>query len=168
MKRLPGARALVFAGLAACASVAGGCSDDAANPTDDFVGTWRYVDYSSILQCPQSDPMSQPPQPNKTFARGPSGGVVDLSPSPLLNNSYCDFAFALNGAVATAEPGQTCQLTSLDTLTIDGSPPRWTFTLNSPTTAEELVTATAHFSLADTTSACAWSFTGHLQRVSKD
>jgi hypothetical protein len=169
-RRLPGARALVFSGLVGLAGALVGCGD-AADPTADFVGTWRYVDYSSVLLCPQADPMSQPPEPNKTLARGPTGGLVDLSPSPLLNNSYCDFAFTLNGPVATAAPDQLCHLTSLDTLTIDqpsGTPPRWTFTLNSPTTAEELITATAHFSLSDTTSACAWSFTGHLQRVSKD
>jgi hypothetical protein len=175
MKRLPGARVLVLAlaqlGLAGALV---GCSD-AADPADDFVGTWHYLDYSSIQSCPGHDPTSQPPDANKTFVRGVNGGIVDLSSSPLLGNVFCNFAFGVDGPVATVRQSPPCQLTSLDTLTIDQSNPDdakspllWTFTLNSPTTAEELVTATVHYSLAGDLSTCRWAFTGHLQRVSKD
>ncbi|HVX96025.1 MAG TPA: hypothetical protein VHK47_14030 [Polyangia bacterium] len=173
-RRLRGARALVFS--AALAGTLAGCGGDAADPADDFVGTWSYVDFSSIQSCDGHDPTNQPPQANKTFARGlDDDSIVDLSPSPLLGNVFCNFTFGVNGPVATVRRGPPCQLTSLDSLTVDSSKPDdaaspllWSFTLNSPTTAEELVTATVHYSIEGVNSTCRWAFTGHLQRVSKD
>ena len=173
-KRFPSARALdavlkLGLTLSLTAAVAG-CGADASG-ADDFVGTWRYLDVSSMLQCTGADPQAQPPEPNKTFARGVSSALVDLSPSPLLSGVFCDFGFDVSGPKATAQPGQTCALTALDSLTInqpDMQAPKWTFTLNSPTTAEELIDATAHFSISGAASTCSWSLTGHLQRVSKD
>jgi hypothetical protein len=174
--RLPGARALVFSGLAALAGALAGCGGDAADPAADFAGTWSYVDFSSIQSCDGHDPTNQPPQANKTFARGlDDDSIVDLSPNPLLSNVFCNFTFGVNGPVATVRRGPPCALTSLDSLTVDASNPDdatspllWSFTLNSPTTAEELVTATVHYSIEGVNSTCRWAFTGHLQRVSKD
>jgi hypothetical protein len=157
---------------------AAGCGDSGpdapatqATPADDFVGTWRYLDVQSVLQCAGADPTNQPPDPNKTFAHGIGAAVVDLSPSPLLQGVFCDYGFDVSGAVATAQPGQTCALTSLDSLTIDepqDQAPLWTFTLNSATTAEELATTTAHFFVAGAPTTCSWTLVGHLTRISKD
>jgi hypothetical protein len=177
-----GARSTVnrgFAGalgatLAAVATLAAGCGDSGTSggPADEFVGTWYYNDVQSVLQCPNADPTNQLPEPNKTFAHGASAPLVDLSPSPLLPGIFCDFTFDVQNAVATAQPNQSCALTSLDNLTIDqapnNGPPLWTFTLNSATTAEEIVQATAHFLVAGQQETCAWNLAAHLTRVSKD
>jgi hypothetical protein len=167
----------VFA-LAVLSSLGAGCGD-AASPADDFLGTWRYIDEQSTLTCPATDPILEPPVPNKTFSRGLDTGIVDLSPSPLDEHVFCDFVFDLAGPVATLRAGQACTLTGGDMLTIDtqGTPPvpKWTFTLNSATTAEELVNATVHITLPPVTGvgpnvneSCGWALVGHLQRVSKE
>jgi hypothetical protein len=166
-----GALATVLAAaLAGCGSSATGTSMG-ADPADDFVGTWLYGDVSSIVTCANSSPLSQPPEPNKTLAHGATSALVDLSPNPLVQGSFCDLAFDVAGEVATAQPMQTCALTSLDSLTIDqpqGMAPEWTFTLNSATTAEELITATVHFSIDGAPTPCSWILEGHLTRISKD
>jgi hypothetical protein len=166
-----GALAIVLAAaLAGCGSSASG-TPTVASPADDFVGTWLYGDVSSLVTCPNSTPLSQLPEPNKTFAHGATADLVDLSPSPLVQGSFCDFAFDVAGAVATARPMQTCALSPLDSLTIDqpaGMAPAWTFTLNSPTTAEELITTTVHFSINGAPTPCSWILQGHLTRLTKD
>ena len=163
--------ALTLAGLGA------GCGDSnsgTADPAADFVGAWRYDQVTSVLQCPSGVPTNEPPNPNKTFARGATTALVDLSQSPLLEGVFCDFGFDVNDAatVATAHPGQTCALTSLDNVSIDeptaGSTTLWTFTLTSATTADEIVQATAHFQLSGALQSCVWSLQGKLTRVSKD
>jgi len=167
----PAALALAFAALAAgCGDSKTGASSD---PADAFVGTWLYSDATSVLQCPGADPTNQLPEPNKTFAHGISAALVDLSPSPLLSGVFCDFAFDVDGTgvVATARPGQTCALTPLDNVSVDSAADNtslWTFTLNSATTAEEVVQATAHFQIAGKIESCSWMMAAHLTRVSKD
>jgi hypothetical protein len=166
-----GAIALVLLG-----TLAAGCGDSngtTTGPADAFVGTWYYSQVQSVLQCPGADPTNQLPEPNKTFAHGASAALVDLSPSPLLPGVFCDFGFDVDstGAVATARGGQTCALTSLDSLSIDKTTDGtslWTFTLNSPTTAEEVIQATAHFQIAGQIESCSWNLAAHLTRVSKD
>jgi hypothetical protein len=160
------------AGCGGGVSGSGGTGDGAGDPAP-FVGTWLYTDVQSVLQCPNADPTNQLPEPNKTFAHGVSAALVDLSPSPLLPGVFCDFGFDVTqGAVATAQPNQICALTSLDSLTIDqaagNGPPLWTFTLNSATTAEEIVQATAHFQVAGAPETCSWNLAAHLTRISKD
>jgi hypothetical protein len=160
----------------ACGALAVGCGDSKSgttDPSDAFVGTWLYGDTQSVLQCPGADPTNQFPEPNKTFAHGISAPLVDLSPSPLLSGVFCDFAFDVDasGVVATAQPGQTCALTSLDNISVDQSASGaslWTFSLNSATTAEEVVQATAHFQIAGKIESCTWNLLAHLTRVSKD
>jgi hypothetical protein len=175
-QRLSGALALAFFGFAALAALPG-CddggtkADSGTTPADDIAGTWRYLDVSSVVQCPDSTPLSVPPDPNKVLVRGIDSALVDLSPSPLLAGVWCDIAFDVTGPVATAQPNQVCTLTALDSFTIDqpeGGAPLWTFTLNSATTAEELVTATIHYVLAGQPTTCSWSLVGHLKRISKD
>jgi hypothetical protein len=155
-----------------------GCGSD-TSPVDDFIGTWHYTDATSVLQCVDRDPLNQPPASNKTFARGISAALVDLSVSPLglSNGVVCDFGFDVAGPVATAQAKQSCAITTLDTVTIDqpnGAAPLWTFTLNSATTAEELATATVHLVLPGVNigdppqdQACSWMLIGHLTRISK-
>jgi hypothetical protein len=175
LSRYGGASALALALVLVSAA---GCDDDSTgsgasaltSPADDFVGTWLYGDFQSFLQCPGAEPASQPPQPNKTFARGTTSALVDLSPSPLLPGVFCDITFDVAGPVATAQPNQTCALTALDNLTIDQpmGTSLWTFTLNSATTAEEIVQATAHFQINGQLSSCSWNMAAHLTRISKD
>jgi hypothetical protein len=172
IRRFPGALAVAFAALAA-AGAGCGSSDKSGttDPTDDFVGSWRYAQVQSVLQCANADPTNQLPEPNKTFARGISAALVDLSPSPLLPGVFCDFGFDISNGIATAQPNQTCALTMLDSLTIDvgadGSP-LWTFTLTSPSTASEVVQATAHFQISGQPSTCSWNLVANLTRISKD
>jgi hypothetical protein len=164
--------------LGALAGVGAGCGNGSSDPTttadaaDDFVGTWRYDQWSSVLQCPGSSATDQPPQPNKTFARGITSALVDLSPSPLLDGVFCDFGFDVAFPIATAQSNQTCAVTGVDTFTIDqkagNGPPLWTFTLNSATTAEEIVQGTLHIQGTGTTETCSWNLAAHLTRVSKD
>jgi hypothetical protein len=172
IRRFPGALGVAVAALAAigagCGSSGGGTSTD---PADDFAGTWRYDKVQSVLQCQNADPTNQPPEPNKTLARGVSATLVDLSPSPLLPGVFCDFGFDVSNGIATAQPNQTCPLTMLDSLTIDvgtDNSPLWTITLNSPTTASEIVQATAHFQIAGQPSTCSWNLVANLIRISKD
>lgn len=170
LKGLSSARAVWLATLAVVGAGLAGCGAD-ASPADDFVGTWLY-DYAqtkSTVQCLNSDPLDQPPAPNKTFGRGVSAPLVDLSVSPLDSAVFCDFEFDVAGPVATIKAGQTCTLTGGDTLTID----EWTFTqVNSPTTAEELVDGTIHLTLPTPTGpqeeTCAWSLVAHLTRIAKE
>jgi hypothetical protein len=177
IRGLSGALVALAALAAGCGSSdgsgdGGGSSNSVTGSADDFAGTWLYTDVQSVLQCPGADPTNQLPQPNKTFARGVSAALVDLSPSPLLPGVFCDFGFDISGAVATAQPNQTCALTSLDYLTIDqapmSGPPLWTFTLNSATTAEEILQATAHFQVTGKSESCSWNLAAHLTRISKD
>jgi hypothetical protein len=159
--------------VAALATVAAGCGDSgtSADPADDFVGTWLYNDFQSSEQCP-GNMLNTPPNPNKTFAHGVSAALVDLSESPLLPGVFCDFTFDVNGPIATAHPGQTCALTPLDSVSIDqpdpNAPPLWTFTLNSASTASEVVQATVHFDINNALTTCTWNMVAHLTRVSKD
>src|SRR5262249_27361774 len=146
-----------------------------ATPADAFAGTWYYdpAQVQSVLQCPNADPTNQLPEPNKTFARGVSTALVDLSQSPLLPGVFCNFGFDIDasGSGATAHPGQTCALTSLDNVSIDSATngsSLWSFTLTSATTAEEIVQATAHFQIAGQVESCSWNLAAHLTRVSKD
>jgi hypothetical protein len=155
-----------------CVLAAAGCGDAATgSPADAFVGTWRYTDVNSVLQCEGSDPLSQPPEPNKPMGRGIDGGLVDLSASPLLPGVFCDFLLDVAGPVATAHVGQSCALTPLDTVTLNQPqdlPPQYSFTLNSATTAEEIVDATVAFTVSGKITSCAWTLRGHLQRLTKD
>lgn len=165
--------ALTLGALAAGCGDSNGGNGSSTGPADAFVGTWYYNQVQSVLQCPGADPANQLPEPNKTFAHGASAALVDLSPSPLLPGVFCDFGFDVDstGAVATARGGQTCALTTLDSLSIDTTTDGtslWTFTLNSSTTAEEVVQATAHFQIAGQVESCYWKLAAHLTRVSKD
>jgi hypothetical protein len=174
IRRFPAALAVA---LSTVATLVAGCGDSgvvaAAGPADDFVGTWLYDanNVQSVQQCTGGNATNAPPGPNKRFAHGVGAALVDLSESPILSGVFCDFDFDVNGAVATALPNQTCSLTSLDNLTIDqpmGQAPSWTFTLNSATTAEELVNATIHFFVNGSSTSCSWTMAAHLTRVSKD
>ncbi len=174
IRRFPGALAVALSALAALGA---GCGNDGgaattATAADDFVGTWLYsTDTQSVLQCDNGNTRDQPPNPNKRLAHGVSAALVDLSESPLFPGDFCDFAFDVSGPVATAQPNQTCALTSLDSLTIDqpdGQPPSWTFSLTSATTAEEVIKATAHFFTNNQSSSCSWTLAAHLTRISKD
>jgi hypothetical protein len=174
IRRFPGALTVA---LSAVAALGAGCGNDGGaattpNAADDFVGTWLYsTDTQSVLQCENGNDTNQPPQPNKTFAHGASAALVDLSESPILPGVFCDFAFDVSGPVATAQPNQACALTSLDNLTIDqpdGQAPSWTFSLTSATTAEEVIKATAHFSVSGQPNSCSWTLAAHLTRISKD
>jgi hypothetical protein len=164
--------AVVGAGLA-------GCGAD-ASPADDFVGTWLY-DYTmtkSTVQCLDSDPLDQPPAPNKTFGRGVSAALVDLSVSPLDSAIFCDTEFDVAGPIATAQDMQTCTLTGGITVTIDKPDPQkaplWSFTLLSATTAEEQVMATIHITSLDPITGkpvemtCSWMLAGRLTRIAKE
>ena len=171
--RFPGALGVALAALAASAAACGDSNGTGTttDPADDVAGTWRYAQVQSVLQCPNADPTNQLPEPNKTLARGVSAALVDLSPSPLLPGVFCDFGFDISNGIATAQPKQTCPLTSLDNLTIDvgaDGAPLWTITLNSPSTASEVVQATAHFQVAGQPESCSWNLTAALTRVSKD
>jgi hypothetical protein len=171
---------MLKAALAIAAVGLAGCGSDATS-ADDFVGAWHYLDEKSTVQCLNADPHEEPPAPNKIFGRGVSSALVDLSPSPLGLDSgvVCDFGFDVAGLVATTEDKQTCAIDPVDTLTIDDDAttgkPLWTFTLNSATTAEELVTGTIHITLPSSTvggnpvqQTCAWTLVGHLARLTKD
>src|SRR5450432_3573487 len=170
-----GVRFTAFA-LAGLGAVLAGCND--ANPADAFAGDWRYDDVMSTVACPNVEALSQPPAPNKTFGRGASSALVDLSPSPLGlgNGVFCDFAFDVSGPYATIQPDQTCFVDTVDTLTIDrpdmSQPPLWSFTLNSATAAEEIAKGTVHISATGSASgmaeSCLWTLTGHLTRLTKD
>jgi hypothetical protein len=163
-------------------TLAAGCGEADGGPADQYAGTWRYDDAQSIVQCLNSDPLSQPPLSNKTWARGVGGGIVDLSIIPLEKSRgvTCDFAFDIAGPKARIRPDQTCQLNSIDVLTIDPDPaadgkPAWTFTLNAPTKAEEIVTSTIHIFQPSTEpgappveTTCAWSMVAHLTRITKE
>ena len=171
--RFPGALGVALAALAASAAACGDSNGTGTttDPADDFAGTWRYAQVQSVLQCPNADPTNQLPNPNKTFAHGASAPLVDLSPSPLLPGVFCDFGFDISNGIATAQPKQTCPLTSLDNLTIDDGAdgaPLWTFTLNSASTASEVVQATVHFDINNALTTCTWNMVAHLTRVSKD
>jgi hypothetical protein len=164
--------------LGALSALATGCSGGngntttTADPADDFVGSWRYDQWTSVLQCPNSTPNIQPPTPNKTLALGVTSAIVDLSQSPLLEGVFCDFGFDVSFPVATLQPNQSCALTNLDTLTIDqqpgNGPPLWTFTLDSATTAEEIVQGTVHLMATGMPQTCSWNMAAHLTRISKD
>jgi hypothetical protein len=168
----------VVVGLATL--VASGCDGDSgggavaaqSSPADDFAGTWLYGDLQSFVQCPGASPASQPPQPNKRLARGITSAIVDLSESPLLSGIFCDIGFDIDatGTIATAQPNQTCALTALDSFSIDqpSGKPLWSFTLNSPTTAEEIVQATVHFLINGAASTCSWNMAAHLTRIAKE
>lgn len=171
----------MIAALAWAVTLAAGCGEDASGgPADQYAGTWRYDDAQSIVQCLNSDPLSQPPFANKTWARGIGSEIVDLSVSPLEKSRgvTCDFAFDVAGPKARIRPDQTCQLNSIDVLTIDNDvegKPGWTFTLNAATKAEEIVSSTIHIFQPSTEpgappieTTCAWSMTAHLTRISKD
>jgi hypothetical protein len=164
--------------LAALGASLAGCGSD-TSPADGFVGTWHYDEAQSTVTCGQ-DTLPQPPTPNKTFGAGIATALVDLSPSALDPTVNCDFGFDVAGPVATVKAGQVCALTGGDTVTVDhtndnAASPLWTFTLNSPTSAEELATATIHFKFAGATAdapptetTCAYSLIAHLTRLSKD
>jgi hypothetical protein len=155
-----------------------GCGSD-TSPAEGFVGTWHYDLAQSTVTCGE-DTLDQPPAPNKTFALGVATALVDLSPSPLDSAINCDLGFDVAGPVATVKAGQVCTLTGGDTVTVDHTndntaSPLWTFTLNSPTAAEELAMATIHFTLPGanvgdppTETTCSYSLTAHLTRLSKD
>ncbi|HVU52840.1 MAG TPA: hypothetical protein VHL80_19295 [Polyangia bacterium] len=172
----PARSAAVAAVALALSALGAGCGDSnggTSDPADAFVGTWSYNEVQSVLQCPNAAPVNQLPDPNKTFARGVSSALVDLSQSPLLSGVFCNFQFDIDGSgtVATARTGQTCALTSLDSVSIDDTTAGtslWTFTLNSATTAEEIVQATAHFQITGTIQSCSWNLLAHLTRVSKE
>jgi hypothetical protein len=74
--------------------------------------------------------------------------------------------------VATARAGQRCALTGgLEVMEVGD----WTFTLNSPTLAEEVAAATIHVTTAGanvgdapTMTDCTFAFTAHLTKVAKD
>lgn len=168
-----------IAALGWVAVLAAGCGEG-STAADQYTGTWRYDDATSIVQCLNADPLALPPLKNKTFAPGLGAEIVDLSTSPLEKGRVvnCNFAFDVAGPVARARADQSCQLNSIDVLTIDQSAdgkPAWTFTLNSPTTAEEIVASTIHIFETSTTpgappteTTCAWSMTAHLTRITKD
>jgi hypothetical protein len=171
-----------IAALCGAAALAAGCGEDSGGPADQYAGVWRYDDAQSVVQCLDADPLSQPPLANKTWARGIGAEIVDLSVIPLEKSRgvTCDFAFDVTGPKARIRPDQTCQLNSIDVLTIDPDPaaegkPAWTFTLNAATKAEEIVTSTIHIFQPSTTpgappveTTCAWSMIAHLTRISKD
>lgn len=153
-----------------------GCGEE-STAADQFVGTWRYGDVMSTVQRFDADPQSLPVAPHKTFVHGVGAEIVDLSQSPLMRDTLCDFVFDVAGPVAQIRPEQTCFLNSVDTLTIDLGPdgkPLWTFKLTSATTAEELATGTMHIYHPDTSQGPAteetasWSLVAHLTRISKD
>lgn len=164
--------ALMVAGLA-------GCGED-TTAADQYVGTWRYDDAQSTVQCVGTDPIAQPPAANKVFGRGLGAEIVDLTISPLERDRgvTCDFVFDVSGPVATIRAGQVCALNSIDTLTIDqdgDGKPQWTFSLTGPTKAEEIAASTIHIiqppkTVGDppTEELCSWSLVAHLTRISKD
>jgi hypothetical protein len=161
--------------------VAAGCGGGSLNgPTEQFAGAWRYVtgQATGSLTCGMSV-IDETPQGNKILATGVDGALVDLNASPIDSAIFCDFAFDVAGPVATAHTDQTCAQTGgQDVMSFDTTrdpPDLWTFTLNSPTTAEEVARMTVTgtqpgLNIGDppTTFHCDYQMTAHLQRVSKD
>src|SRR4051812_6054351 len=97
-------------GLALFAAGCGGGS--LGGPTDQFAGSWRYVqgEASGSLTCGDSV-IDETPRGNKIMATGVGVALVDLTSSPIDSGIYCDFGFDVAGPVATARTNQTCAQT---------------------------------------------------------
>jgi hypothetical protein len=171
--RAPFSPLAALAGAAALLGVAlGGCGDSTStDPADAFVGTWHYDQSSGAITCPNSDPIDEAPIGNKTFGLGVSAPLVDLTPSPVDPATFCNTYFDISGAVATAHTDASCTITGGDIVTVDS----WTFSLTSPTTAEEKAATTLHITMpavppatTPTTSTCAFASMAVLTRVAKD
>jgi hypothetical protein len=161
-----------------------GCGSEGtpAGPGAAFVGSWLYGQATGSLTCADGA-IDETPGGNKELATGVEDGtVVDLSRSVLDSAINCDFAFDVKGPVATARTDQTCAMTGgLDVLSFkpasDTKPKddAWTFTLLSPTTAEEVVQMTLTMTTPSpdiggqpTSVDCLLEIAAHLRRVSKD
>jgi len=172
--RLAPLTALVAGTVALLGVGLGGCGDTtSADPADAFVGTWHYDQSTGAITCPLSDPIDEAPIGNKTFGLGVSAPLVDLTPSPVDPMTFCNTSFDISasGAVATARIDASCTITGGDTVTVD----KWTFSLTSPTTAEEVAATTLHITspavppaTTPTMSTCAFASMALLTRVAKD
>jgi hypothetical protein len=145
-----------------------GCGDSAptapVDPLLQFLGVWHYDTADGKNSCPGFDPVDVTPAGNKRIGRGVDHALVDLSVTTLDREASCDFGFDVDGLVATAPVGQGCALRggSLETLT------RWTLTLTSPTTMEEIATADDPLTLNMMPVTCKFTLMAELTRVSKD
>jgi hypothetical protein len=149
-----------------------GCAAPPLESTNQYLGTWHYDQAAGTLECPDGNKIDETPFGNQTLAPGIDAPLVDVTASPVDSDIFCNFGFDIAGPVATARVGQTCKLTGgLEILEVDS----WTFTLNSPTTAEEVAATTVHVTTpgtnvgdAPTTVDCTFGFTAHLAKVAKD
>jgi hypothetical protein len=159
-------RLFTAAALGALAVALVGCGDSAhADPVDAFIGSWIYAQATGQAACPMTDPIDQTPTGNKTFGRGVSNALVDLT--PLLNPPVvCDFGFDIDatGTIATAPTGQGCALRGGDVFTLRS----WKFSLLSATMAEEIAAGDISFTISQATTTCAYTLMANLTRVSKD
>jgi hypothetical protein len=161
------ARVLGGFSLAALALTLAGCGDSSQDPAEAFIGSWIYSsEASGSAACPGTDALGETPTGNKTFARGISYALVDLTPLTLDRNVVCDYGFDVAGTIATGVPGQGCALRGGDLFTLTS----WTFKLLSATTAEELASAEISSTIPGQTTAtiCLYTMMAHLTRVSKD
>ncbi len=164
------------AALGLMAIVVASCGDSASDPGQGFVGTWHYDDGTGIVTCEDGNTINLPPTGNKTFAPGLTKGIVDVSISPLDSAVYCNLAYDIVGFVASARAGQVCYLTGGDTFTVtDADAQEYaTFTLTSPTQAEELSLGNIHITQPGplgsppVMTTCRYDLTGHLTKVAKD
>ncbi|HVZ73946.1 MAG TPA: hypothetical protein VHJ20_16315 [Polyangia bacterium] len=164
----------LFTTLAVMASTLAGCGDSSQDPAVRFVGTWHYVDSMASATCPGSDPIDESPKGNKTFERGVSHDLVDVTQfsfnGSIYGTIFCDFQFDIDGPTASATAGQGCALPGGDIFTVQS----WTFSLNPPTSAtdypaEEIAqgTLTANLPGQTTPEICTYALTAHLQRITK-
>lgn len=169
-----GLAALSLAAVTLAAGLAG-CGDSANDPAQKFLGTWHYDQVSGVIRCPGKDDFNDPPRGNKTFAPGLTGGIVDVTVSPLDADIWCNFHYAVSGLTAMASADQTCALKGGDVYSVSNAADNEyaSFTLTGPDLAEELSVGTLH--LPPTTAnpddppvVCSYDLIGHLTKVAKD
>ena len=124
---------LRFAVLGSLAIAVGACSSNTGSGggADNFVGTWTY-DSSSML-VPMNCSLLGTTIPNISLA-GQMLQITKIDDSHIsaLLGTNCNVRFSVNGTTATADSGQTCNITYMVvTFTLNVS--SWTLTLNGST-----------------------------------
>jgi hypothetical protein len=125
--------ALRFAVLGSMALAVGACSSTSSGGggADNFVGTWTY-DSSSMLMPMNCSLLGTAIPPISLSGQMLQITKIDGSHISAALGSACNVHFTVSGTTATADSGQTCNITyMIVTFTLNIS--SWTLTLNGAT-----------------------------------
>jgi hypothetical protein len=137
------------------------CGGEGRDNLGRFVGTWRPTSGTTTRICPGYQPFTDPVGANLVWSSGVSSDLISTDPT-----SACAIMADVNGATASAAPGQACTAPdgqgSFTTLTFDG----YTFVISADgRTATENMSGHVTYVIEGASLVCSFNQSASYQKI---